>query len=142
MLAFSVLQQERQDSFSGPCLLSVLSRTGKLIVLDSKTAKNYGNERELRMILELVHKGFTAVMTGCAVHYALGPVGFLALGLMTGAAGLHGFLLAQNALEVLASIDLGIEDLAGLGGHVRGKAATAFIALLAGGFDLVGVAPL
>ena len=61
---------------------------------------------------------------------------------MTGAAGLHGFLLAQNALEFLACVNLGVEDLAGLCCHIGGEAAAALVALLAGGLNLVGVAPL
>lgn len=93
------------------------------------------------MILELVHEGRAAVMTGRAIHDALGPVGLVALGLMAFAAGLDGILLGEDALEILALFNLGIEDFHGLATDVGGQTAATLVAGLAGGFRLAGVAP-
>ena len=93
------------------------------------------------MVLKLVAQGLAAVVTGSAVHDTLGPVGFLPLGQMAFSTAGYGGLYREGSLPVLAQVNLGIENFHCLAGNIRGNAAAAFAARLAGGFNLVGVTP-
>ena len=94
----------------------------------------------LRMVHELVLDVVGTAVARSAVHVALHDVGHLALA-VAGAALSDGFLLAQSALPILASFDLGIQDLDSLLDDVGSDTAATFGTLLAVGRDLGLVRP-